>query len=133
MPADQSSDCRIIPFTLNLNLRLFSQHPTVNDELPNRILSGTVQVKPNICRFQGSSVESDDGNVVEDIDLVVFPTGYTFSFPFLTSHVLSVSGNKASLFWCSHLEPLCPSLRCRPDGPNVYLKAATSFLQWLTC
>lgn len=54
-----------------INLRLFSQHPTVNDELPNRILSGTVQVKPNICRFQGSSVEFDDGSVVEDVDLVV--------------------------------------------------------------
>ena len=56
---------------MNINLRLFSQHPTVNDELPNRILSGTVQVKPNIRRFQGSSVEFDDGSVVEDIDLVV--------------------------------------------------------------
>lgn len=43
----------------------------MNDELPNRILSGTVQVKPNIRRFQGSSVEFDDGNIVEDVDLVV--------------------------------------------------------------
>uniref|UniRef100_A0A8C2Z814 Flavin-containing monooxygenase n=1 Tax=Cyclopterus lumpus TaxID=8103 RepID=A0A8C2Z814_CYCLU len=78
--------------------RMFSQHPTVNDELPNRILSGTVQVKPNIRRFQGSSVEFDDGSVVEDVDLVVFATGYRFSFPFLASHVVSVSENKASLY-----------------------------------
>lgn len=56
---------------MNANLRLFSQHPTLNDELPNRILSGTVQVKPNIRRLQGSSVEFDDGSVVEDVDLVV--------------------------------------------------------------
>lgn len=56
---------------VDINLRLLSQHPTVNDELPNRILSGTVQVKPNIRRFQGSSVEFDDGSVVEDVDLVV--------------------------------------------------------------
>lgn len=56
---------------MNITFRLFSQHPTVNDELPNRILSGTIQVKPNICRFQGSSVEFDDGSVVEDVDLVV--------------------------------------------------------------
>lgn len=53
------------------HVRLFSQHPTVNDELPNRILSGTVQVKPNIRRFEGSMVEFDDGSVVEDVDLVV--------------------------------------------------------------
>ncbi|XP_071751648.2 flavin-containing monooxygenase 5-like [Centroberyx gerrardi] len=85
-------------YNLKPKHRLFSQHPTVNDELPNRILSGTVQVKPNIRRFQGSSVEFEDGSVVEDIDLVVFATGYSFSFPFLASHVLSVSGNKASLY-----------------------------------
>ncbi|KAM4629450.1 flavin-containing monooxygenase 5-like [Polymixia lowei] len=85
-------------YNLKPKHRLFSQHPTVNDELPNRILSGTVQVKPNIRRFQGSSVEFEDGSVVEDIDLVVFATGYRFSFPFLASHVLSVSGNKASLY-----------------------------------
>ncbi|XP_039985150.1 flavin-containing monooxygenase 5-like isoform X1 [Xiphias gladius] len=85
-------------YNLKPKHRLFSQHPTVNDELPNRILSGTVQVKPNIRRLQGSSVEFDDGSVVEDIDLVVFATGYRFSFPFLASHVVSVSENKASLY-----------------------------------
>nr|XP_057929034.1 flavin-containing monooxygenase 5-like [Doryrhamphus excisus]XP_057929035.1 flavin-containing monooxygenase 5-like [Doryrhamphus excisus] len=85
-------------YNLKPNHRLFSQHPTVNDELPNRILSGTVQVKPNICRFLGSSVEFDDGSIVEDVDLVVFATGYRFSFPFLASHVVSVSSNKASLY-----------------------------------
>lgn len=78
--------------------RVFSQHPTVNDELPNRILSGTVQVKPNIRRFNGSSVEFDDGSVVEDVDLVVFATGYRFSYPFLAQNVVSVSDNKASLY-----------------------------------
>ncbi|TDH08159.1 hypothetical protein EPR50_G00095250 [Perca flavescens] len=85
-------------YNLKPKHRLFSQHPTVNDELPNRILSGTVQVKPNVRRFQGSSLEFDDGSVVEDVDLVVFATGYRFSFPFLASHVLSVSENKTSLY-----------------------------------
>uniref|UniRef100_UPI0037E91EB2 flavin-containing monooxygenase 5-like isoform X1 n=2 Tax=Semicossyphus pulcher TaxID=241346 RepID=UPI0037E91EB2 len=85
-------------YNLKPKHRLFSQHPTLNDELPNRILSGTIQVKPNICRFQGSSVEFDDGSVEEDVDLVVFATGYRFSFPFLASQVLSVSENKASLY-----------------------------------
>ncbi|XP_012695014.1 flavin-containing monooxygenase 5-like [Clupea harengus] len=78
--------------------RFYSQHPTLNDELPNRILSGTVQVKPNIKEFQGSSVVFDDGSVEHDIDLVVFATGYSFSFPFLPPHVLSVSENKTPLY-----------------------------------
>uniref|UniRef100_A0A3Q3W3E7 Flavin-containing monooxygenase n=1 Tax=Mola mola TaxID=94237 RepID=A0A3Q3W3E7_MOLML len=85
-------------YNLRPKHRLFSQHPTVNDELPNRILSGTVQVKPNVRRFQGSSVEFDDGSVVEDVDLVVFATGYRFAFPFLASHVISVTQNKVSLY-----------------------------------
>ncbi|XP_070410165.1 flavin-containing monooxygenase 5 isoform X1 [Nothobranchius furzeri] len=85
-------------YSLKPKHRLFSQHPTINDELPNRILSGTVQVKPNIRQFQGSSVEFEDGSIVEDIDLVVFATGYKFSYPFLDSRVVSVTENKASLY-----------------------------------
>ncbi|CAJ1060084.1 LOW QUALITY PROTEIN: flavin-containing monooxygenase 5-like [Xyrichtys novacula] len=85
-------------YNLKPKHRLFSQHPTLNDELPNRILSGTVQVKPNIRRFQGSNIEFDDGSVMEDVDLVVFATGYRFSFPFLSSQVTTVSDNKASLY-----------------------------------
>ncbi|KAJ7986571.1 hypothetical protein DPEC_G00341250 [Dallia pectoralis] len=85
-------------YSLKPKHRLFSQHPTVNDELPNRILSGTVRIKPNIRRLQGSSVEFDDGTVEDNIDLVVFATGYSFSFPFLPPQVLAVSKNKANLY-----------------------------------
>ncbi|XP_076009749.1 flavin-containing monooxygenase 5-like [Genypterus blacodes] len=85
-------------YNLKPKHRILSQHPTLNDELPNRILSGTVQVKPNIRRFKGSSVEFDDGSVVEDVDLVVFATGFTFAFPFLAGGLVSVSENKASLY-----------------------------------
>lgn len=85
-------------YNLKPKHRLFSQHPTVNDDLPNRILSGTVQVKPNIRRIQGSSVEFEDGSVEENIDLVVFATGYKYSYPFLASQVVSVTDNKSTLF-----------------------------------
>ncbi|XP_048064532.1 flavin-containing monooxygenase 5-like isoform X7 [Megalobrama amblycephala] len=78
--------------------RVFSQHPMDNDDLPNRILSGTISVKPNVQEFHGSSVVFEDGTVEDDIDLVVFATGYTFSFPFLSSHVIPVSKNKVSLY-----------------------------------
>ncbi|TSK58147.1 Dimethylaniline monooxygenase [N-oxide-forming] 5 [Bagarius yarrelli] len=78
--------------------RLLSQHPMINDDLPNRIISGTIKVKPNVCEFRGSSVVFEDGTIEDNIDLVVFATGYTFSFPFLPSHVTSVAGNKAQLY-----------------------------------
>lgn len=78
--------------------RLLSQHPTVNDELPNRLISGTIKVKPNVREFRGSSVVFEDGTVEDDIELVVFATGYTFSFPFLPSDVISVTENKTRLY-----------------------------------
>ncbi|XP_065530034.1 flavin-containing monooxygenase 5-like [Lathamus discolor] len=62
--------------------RVLDQHPTINDDLPNRIISGRVLVKPNIQEFTETSVIFEDGTR-EDIDAVVFATGYSFSFPFL--------------------------------------------------
>uniref|UniRef100_A0A803V8W2 Flavin-containing monooxygenase 5 n=1 Tax=Ficedula albicollis TaxID=59894 RepID=A0A803V8W2_FICAL len=62
--------------------RIFDQHPTVNDDLPNRIISGRVRVKPNVQEFTETSAIFEDGTK-EDIDAVVFATGYSFSFPFL--------------------------------------------------
>ncbi|XP_066411514.1 flavin-containing monooxygenase 5-like [Molothrus aeneus] len=62
--------------------RVFQQHPTVNDDLPNRIISGRVRVKPNIQEFTETSANFEDGTR-EDVDAIVFATGYSFSFPFL--------------------------------------------------
>ncbi|NXT15955.1 FMO5 monooxygenase, partial [Prunella fulvescens] len=61
---------------------ILDQHPTVNDDLPNRIISGRVRVKPNIQQFTEMSAIFEDGTR-EDVDAVVFATGYSFSFPFL--------------------------------------------------
>ncbi|XP_029818121.1 dimethylaniline monooxygenase [N-oxide-forming] 5 isoform X1 [Manacus vitellinus] len=76
--------------------RIFDQHPTVNDDLPNRIISGRVRVKPNIQEFTETSVIFEDGTK-EDIDAVVFATGYSFSFPFLEECVKVVQ-NQVSLY-----------------------------------
>ncbi|NXB33824.1 FMO5 monooxygenase, partial [Eulacestoma nigropectus] len=62
--------------------RVLDQHPTINDDLPNRIISGRVRVKPNIQEFTEMSAVFEDGTK-EDVDAVVFATGYSFSFPFL--------------------------------------------------
>ncbi|XP_010184489.1 PREDICTED: dimethylaniline monooxygenase [N-oxide-forming] 5-like, partial [Mesitornis unicolor] len=62
--------------------RVFDQHPTINDDLPNCIISGRVLVKPNVQEFTETSAIFEDGTR-EDIDAVVFATGYSFSFPFL--------------------------------------------------
>ncbi|KAK3088580.1 hypothetical protein FSP39_020881 [Pinctada imbricata] len=76
----------------------WAQHPTANDELPNRIISGTVVVKPNVKRFTENGVEFDDGTFEDSIDAVIMATGYIFGFPFLDSSVLDVKQNKVKLY-----------------------------------
>nr|XP_033817835.1 dimethylaniline monooxygenase [N-oxide-forming] 5-like isoform X2 [Geotrypetes seraphini] len=78
--------------------RIFSQHPMVNDDLPNRILSGTVLVKPNVKKFTETAAIFDDGTVEENIDVVVFATGYNFAFPFFDESVIQVHSNQVSLY-----------------------------------
>uniref|UniRef100_A0A8C8SFN4 Flavin-containing monooxygenase n=1 Tax=Pelusios castaneus TaxID=367368 RepID=A0A8C8SFN4_9SAUR len=73
------------------------QQPTISDDLPNRIISGKVLVKPNIREFTNTGAIFEDGTREEDIDVVVFATGYSFSFPFLEDYVKVVE-NQVSLY-----------------------------------
>ena len=77
--------------------RFLQQHPTVNDELPNRIICGNVIVKPNVKQFTETGVEFEDGTVVE-ADVVMLATGYTFGFPYLEKGIIDVEKNRAELF-----------------------------------
>ncbi|XP_032872041.1 dimethylaniline monooxygenase [N-oxide-forming] 5-like isoform X2 [Amblyraja radiata] len=76
---------------------IFSQHPMVNDDLPTRIISGRVLVKPNVKSFTETTAIFADGSV-EEIDFVVFATGYTFSYPFLDESVVKVEKNQVDLY-----------------------------------
>ena len=78
--------------------RFHEQHPTVNDDLPNRIACGTVIIKPNIARLTVGGVEFDDGSSEEDVDVIILATGYTFSFPFLDQSILKVKDNVVDLY-----------------------------------
>jgi len=46
-----------------------------NDDLPSRILSGRVQVRPGIARLMPSGVRFTDGTYVDDVDAVICATG----------------------------------------------------------
>ncbi|KAM9831339.1 flavin-containing monooxygenase 5-like [Neosynchiropus ocellatus] len=76
----------------------FDQIPVVNDELPARIIAGRVQVKPNVKSFCGSSVVFDDGSILDKVDVVVFATGYNYSFPFLPSALQAKCGHRLCLY-----------------------------------
>ncbi|XP_074858694.1 dimethylaniline monooxygenase [N-oxide-forming] 2-like isoform X2 [Carettochelys insculpta] len=70
----------------------------VNDELPSCILCGAVVVKPNVERFTESSATFEDGTVEENVDAVVFATGFIFSFPFLEESLRSLCRSKHTLY-----------------------------------
>ncbi|XP_054646657.1 flavin-containing monooxygenase 5-like [Dunckerocampus dactyliophorus] len=70
----------------------FSQRIVVNDDLPARIIAGRVQMKPNVKSFSGSAVLFDDGSIIDKVDVVVFATGYNYSFPFLPASLQSKCG-----------------------------------------
>ena len=78
--------------------RFDAQHPTVNDELPNRISCGTVCIKPDIEQFTETGIQFTDGSVEDDIDVIILATGYVFGFPFLEEGVINVDKNKVDLY-----------------------------------
>ena len=48
----------------------------VNDDLPGRIISGRVVIKPNVKEFSGSSAIFEDGTVVDEVrDYYFIPWG----------------------------------------------------------
>jgi cation diffusion facilitator CzcD-associated flavoprotein CzcO len=78
--------------------KLLEAHPTVSSELLPRIGHGDIVVKPNIdCFTGGRTVRFVDGGE-EEIDLVVYCTGYRITFPFLEPEVFDAEDNRMPLF-----------------------------------
>uniref|UniRef100_A0A8C3DYS0 Flavin-containing monooxygenase n=1 Tax=Corvus moneduloides TaxID=1196302 RepID=A0A8C3DYS0_CORMO len=69
-------------------------------KLPFCLLSGTVVLKPNVKEFTENSAVFEDGTTEENIDVVLFATGYNFSFPFLEESVRSIIDDNRSLYKC---------------------------------
>jgi thioredoxin reductase len=78
--------------------KLLEAHPTVSAELLSRLGHGDILVKPNIERFGGGrTVRFEDGSE-EEIDLVVYCTGYRISFPFFADDLLAAKDNRLQLY-----------------------------------
>jgi hypothetical protein len=70
----------------------FETHPIVNQQLVYYVGHGDIQPKPDIDRFDGSTVYFADGTSAV-IDVVVFCTGYLAHFPFLDDSYLNPEGD----------------------------------------
>ena len=77
--------------------RLAEAHPTISGEILTRIGSGDIAVKPNIAELRGDRVAFTDGSV-EDVDAIIYCTGYKISFPFFDSDLISAPDNEIALY-----------------------------------
>ncbi|XP_030061372.1 dimethylaniline monooxygenase [N-oxide-forming] 3 [Microcaecilia unicolor] len=74
------------------------KEPVFNDYLSTCITCGTVVMKPNIREFTETSAIFEDGTVQENIDTVIFATGYSYAYPFLDDAIVKDSNNEVALY-----------------------------------
>jgi cation diffusion facilitator CzcD-associated flavoprotein CzcO len=79
------------------NHRFLEAHPTVSSELLLRLGSGDAVAKPDIAELQGDRVRFTDGSV-EEVDAIVYATGYKITFPFFDPDFISAPGNVFPLY-----------------------------------
>lgn len=78
--------------------RIFEQHIMVNDALPNRILSGTVELRQNIERITETGVIFEGESEELPCDVIIMATGYKVDFPFIDQSLVPVQDNKVDLY-----------------------------------
>ena len=66
---------------------------TISDDLPTRILYGTITIKTNVKEFTQSGAVFEDGSKVENLDAVILATGFKFSFPFLEDSIVRIDNH----------------------------------------
>ncbi len=98
--------------------RFYQNHPTVSNEIHARLGSGDLLPKPAIKALHGDEVEFEDGSR-EQVDAILYCTGYNIRFPFLSADVIDPKDNRvalykrifdarfANLYYVGLVQPLC--------------------------
>ena len=76
---------------------VLTAHPSVSGEFLTRLGCGDITVKPGLDKLDGDGVRFADGSR-EQIDAIIWATGYRISFPFLKQNSLAVENNKFPLY-----------------------------------
>lgn len=66
-------------------------HPSVSGEFLTRAGCGDIKMKPAIKALEGRRVRFADDSV-EDVDAIIYATGYNISFPFFVENTLKPDG-----------------------------------------
>ena len=93
-------------------------HPTISSEIQLRIGSGDLIVKKNVSSLDGKVIYFED-NSQENIDVIIYATGYKISFPFFKKSFINVIDNHlplykrifhpeiTNLYFIGLIQPLC--------------------------
>lgn len=79
------------------NHHFLEAHPTQSAELLMRLGSGDAKAKPNIESLDGRVVHFVDGTS-EEVDVIIYATGYNITFPFFDEDFLSAPDNHLPLY-----------------------------------
>lgn len=77
--------------------RLYESHPIVNTLILNHLGQGDLRIRPDIDRFEGTTVHFRDGSS-DEYDTVLLATGYTLDYPFVARKELNWTGWAPRLF-----------------------------------
>jgi hypothetical protein len=79
------------------NRPILKEHPTISQELLNKVGHGKVKIKPNILKLDQKTVYFTDGTQ-EEFDHIIYATGYEVSFPFFDKDFLNIKNNEIDLY-----------------------------------
>ncbi|CAG8645766.1 3394_t:CDS:2 [Cetraspora pellucida] len=89
----ENSIIKYFPFPSHLKPTdpLIATLPTINFEIFQCFAAGTVIVKPNIkeLKSENKQIEFVDGTFLEDIDTIIYSTGYYIDYPFLEEQIFT--------------------------------------------
>ena len=77
--------------------KIYESHPIVNTLILNHLGQGDLRIRPDIDRFEGTTVHFVDGSS-DDYDTVLLATGYTLDYPFVDRSELNWTGWSPRLF-----------------------------------
>jgi cation diffusion facilitator CzcD-associated flavoprotein CzcO len=68
-------------------------HPLLNTQLLHHLAHGDIEVRPDIARLDGQSVEFQDGSRIQ-VDLILLATGYRVQAPYLDASLFDTNGQR---------------------------------------
>ncbi len=79
------------------NRPILTEHPTISQDLLNKVGHGKIFIRPNIRQLRGKTVIFDDGTE-EEFDMIIHCTGYNMTFPFFDKHFIDPKDNNVQLY-----------------------------------